>query len=96
MKLRLLKDNVLIKPIAKEEVTSTGIVLPDTVNQERPEQGIIIAVGPGRMLDNGQTVYPSVAAGDKVMFKKYSPDEIKIDGVEYLLISESDIVGILD
>jgi len=86
----------VVKPIAEDEVTKAGIVLPDTVDKEKPEKGEVIAVGAGKLLDNGQRAQMSVKVGDKVMFKKYSPDEIKVDGVEYLIISESDILGILE
>jgi len=96
MKLKPLSDHVIVKPITEDEVTKTGIVLPDTVDKEKPEKGEVIAIGPGKLLDNGQRVPMSVKVGDKVMFKKYSPDEIKIDEEEYLIISESDILGILE
>jgi chaperonin GroES len=95
MQIKPLHDNLVVKATKPEEVTKSGIVLPDTVDKERPEQGEIIAVGPGKLLDNGQRAPMSVRAGDKVFFKKYSPDEIKIDDVEYLVISESDLLGIL-
>ena len=76
-------------------MTKSGIVLPDTVDKERPEKGEIIAVGDGKIMDNGQRAPMSVKVGDMVMFKKYSPDEVKIDDEEYLVISESDILAIL-
>lgn len=96
MKLKPLHDHVIIKPMAEDEVTKAGIVLPDTVDKEKPEKGEVIAVGPGKLLDNGQISPMAVKVGDKVMFKKYSPDEIKIDEEEYLIISESDILGVLE
>lgn len=96
MKLKPLHDRVIVKPITEDEITKSGIVLPDTVDKEKPEKGEIIAVGDGKLLDNGQRAPLSVKVGDKVMFKKYSPDEIKVDGEEYLIISESDILGILE
>lgn len=80
----------------EEEITKSGIVLPDTVDKERPEKGEVVAVGEGKLLENGQRAPMSVKIGDKVMFKKYSPDEIKIDKEEYLIISESDILAILN
>ncbi len=76
-------------------MTKSGIVLPDTVNKEKPERGEVVAVGEGKLLDSGQRAAMSVKAGDKVMFKKYSPDEIKIDDEEYLVISERDIIAII-
>ena len=96
MKLKPLHDHIVVKPISENEVTKSGIVLPDTIDKEKPEKGEVVAVGSGKMLDNGQRAAMSVKVGDKVMFKKYSPDEIKVDGVEYLIISESDILGILE
>jgi chaperonin GroES len=95
-KLRPLGDRVIVKPAAKEEMTKTGIILPDTIDKERPEQGEIIAVGPGKLLDNGTRAAVSVKVGDKVVFKKYSPDEVKIDDVEYLVISESDVMAVIE
>ncbi|MEA1962672.1 MAG: co-chaperone GroES, partial [Patescibacteria group bacterium] len=71
-------------------------VLPDTVDKERPEKGKVVAAGAGRTLDSGQIAPMSVNVGDTVMFKKYSPDEIKIDGEEYLVISEGDIMVIIN
>ncbi|MFH0891903.1 MAG: co-chaperone GroES [Candidatus Falkowbacteria bacterium] len=95
MKLKPLHSNVIVKPIRQDEVTKSGIVLPDTVDKERPERGEVVAVGEGKILDNGQRAPMSVKVGDKVMFKKYSPDEIKVDDEEYLVISEGDILAIL-
>ena len=78
-----------------EEVTASGIVLPDTVDKEKPEQGEVVAIGEGRLLDNGTRVPMSVKVGDIVMFKKYSPDEIKVGGEELLVISENDILAMI-
>jgi chaperonin GroES len=77
-------------------MTKSGIVLPDTLNKEKPARGEVIAVGPGKILDNGQTAKMSVKTGDQVVFKKYSPDEIKIDGQDYLVLSENDIIAIIE
>ena len=96
MNLKPLHDNVIVKPIAEDEITKAGIVLPDTVDKEKPEKGEVIAIGPGKLLDNGQRSQMSVEVGNKVMFKKYSPDEVKVDGEEYLVISESDIIAIIN
>ena len=96
MKLKPLHDHIVVKPIVQDAITKSGIVLPDTVDKEKPEKGEVVAVGLGKLLDNGQTAPMSVKVGDRVMFKKYSPDEIKVDGVEYLIISEGDILGILE
>lgn len=95
-KLRPLGDRVIVKPAAKEEITKTGIILPDTADKERPEQGEIIAVGPGRFLDNGQRAPMSLKVGDKIVFKKYSPDEVKVEDDEYLVISESDVMAVIE
>lgn len=96
MKLKPLHNNVIVKTLSQEEVTKAGIVLPDTVDKEKPEKGEIIAVGPGKTLDNGQLSPMNLKVGDKVVFKKYSPDEIKIDNEEYLVLSESDVIAILE
>jgi len=96
MKLKPLSDNVVIKAITKEEKTKSGIILPDTVDKEKPEQGEVIAVGPGKLLDNGSRGPMEVKPGDRVLFKKYSPDEIKVEGEEVLVLSQSDIIAILE
>ena len=95
MNIKPLGDRVVIKPIAEDITTKSGIVLPETMEKEKAEKGEVLAVGPGRVLDNGTLAPMSVKVGDKVMFKKYSPDEIKIDGQELLIISESDILAII-
>ncbi len=96
MKLRPLGDKVIVKPAAKEEMTKTGIILPDTAGKERPEQGEVVAVGPGRLLDSGSRAAMSLVVGNKVVFKKYSPDEVKIDDEEFLVISESDVMAVIE
>lgn len=96
MNLKPLNDNIIIKPTGNDEVTKAGIVLPDTVDKEKPEKGEAVAVGPGKLLDSGQRAQMSVAVGNKVLFKKYSPDEIKVDGEEYLVVSESDIIAVIE
>ena len=96
MKLRPLSDRVIVKAASKEDMTKSGIILPDTVDKERPEQGEVIAVGPGKMLDNGSRATMDVKVGDKVVFKKYSPDEVKIDGQEYLVVSASDVMAVVE
>jgi chaperonin GroES len=96
MKMKPLNDNVIIKPAVQEEITKSGIVLAETLDKEKPEKGQVIAVGEGKLLDNGQRAPMSVKVGDMVMFKKYSPDEIKIDGEEYLIVSQNDILAIVE
>jgi chaperonin GroES len=94
--LKPLNDNVVIKPNSKEEKTASGIILPDTVSKEKPEQGEVIAAGPGKMSENGTRLPMSVKAGDKVLFTKYSPNEIKVDDQDYLVLGESDILAIVE
>ena len=96
MKLKPLNNNVIVKAFSKEEVTKSGIVLPDTINKDKPEQGEVIAVGPGKIMDNGSRSEMTVKKGEQVVFKKYSPDDIKIDGEEYLVINENDILAIIE
>jgi chaperonin GroES len=96
MKMKPLHDHVVVKPMNEDEKTKSGIYLPDTMDKERPERGEVIAIGPGKTLDNGQVAAMAVKVGDKVLFKKYSPDEFKIDGEEYLVIKESDIIATLE
>jgi chaperonin GroES len=93
MKIHPLRDQVLIEPL-KEEVRRGGIILPDTVTKERPEQGKVIAVGEGKMVD-GKLVKPVVKKGDVVLFTKYGPNMIKIDEKEYLIAKEEDILAIV-
>jgi len=90
-----LHDKVVVKPLTKEEVTASGIVLPDTVDKEKPMQGEVIAVGPGKRLDNGSVAPMTVKKGDTVLFTKYAPDEVEIDDEEYLVIEEDKILGIV-
>lgn len=94
--IKPLGDRVIVKPINEDVTTKAGIVLPETVEKEKAEKGEVVAVGPGRLLDNGQLALMSVKVGDKVMFKKYSPDEIKVDGQELLIISEGDILAVIE
>lgn len=96
MKLKPLNNNVIVKAFSKEEITKSGIVLPDTMDKEKPEQGEVVAVGPGKLLDNGSRSEMSIKIKDRVVFKKYSPDDIKIDGEEYLVINENDILAIIE
>lgn len=96
MKLKPLADRVVVKPLREDETTKSGIVIPDTVEKERPEKGEILGVGPGKILENGERRPVSVNVGDIVLFKKYSPDEFKLDGEEYLLLEESDLIGLLE
>lgn len=95
MQLKPLGDRVILKPIKKEEMTKSGIVLPDTV-EKKPEEAEVIAVGPGKLLDNGQRAQMEVQKGQKVIFAKYGPTEIKINDEEYMIANESDILAIIE
>jgi chaperonin GroES len=92
--LKPLADRVIVRVIEAEEKTKGGIVLPDTA-KERPQEGEVLAVGSGRRLDDGTVVKPQVKVGDKVLFAKYGGTEVKLDGTEYLILREEDILGIL-
>jgi chaperonin GroES len=93
-KIRPLGDRVVVKPIQREEVTKSGIVLPDTA-KEKPQRGEVIAVGPGRLTDDGHRLEMEVKVGDEVLFAKYAGTELKIDDEEYLILSEKDILAVL-
>lgn len=96
MKLRPLSDRVIVTPLAKDEISKGGIILPDTVDKERPEQGKVVAVGPGKLQDNGSRVEVSVKVGDTVLFKKYAPDEFKVEGETYLVLAEADLMAVVE
>lgn len=96
MTVRPLSDYIIVKPLTDEMVTNSGIVLPDTMDKEKAEKGEVMFVGPGRQLENGAIAPMKVSVGNKVMFKKYAPDEIKIDGNEYLVIRESDVILVIE
>lgn len=93
-KIRPVGDRVVVKPAAKEEVTKSGIVIPDTA-KEKPQEGVVIAVGNGRLLDNGDRAAIDVREGDRVLFAKYGGTEFKINGEEYLVLKENDILAIV-
>ncbi len=91
-----LSNHVFIEALAEEKTTKSGIVLPDTAEKEKPIKGKVLAVGPGKLNDKGERVRMSVKVGDMVLFKKYGPDEIEIDGKKYLVGDEDDILAIID
>jgi chaperonin GroES len=91
--IKPLADRVVVKAIVQEEKTKGGIVLPDTA-KDKPQEGEVMAVGPGKVLDNGTKLKPEVKVGDRIIFSKYSGTEIKIEGEEYLILRESDILAI--
>ncbi len=95
MKLKPLSDYVVIEPRKREEKTKSGIVLPDTVEKEKPQEGAVVAVGVGRLLENGKHAPMQVKVGDKVLFSKYGPTEVKVDGKEYYVIKEEDILAVI-
>jgi chaperonin GroES len=95
MKVRPLHDRVLVKRVQEEEKTKSGIIIPDTA-KEKPQEGEVVAVGNGKILENGQKVPMEVKVGDRVIFSKYAGNEIKIDGEEYLIMREEDILGIVE
>lgn len=95
MKVKPLNDRVLVLRIGEEEKTAGGIIIPDTA-KEKPQEGKVIAVGPGKVNDEGKKIPLDVKAGDKVLFGKYSGTEIKIDGVEHLIMREDDILAIIE
>lgn len=94
MKMKPLADRVVIKPSAAEEKTKGGIILPDTA-KEKPVMGEVVAVGPGKMADDGKKILPEVKVGDKVLYGKYSGTEVTVDGDEYLIMREADIFAIV-
>ena len=95
MNLKPLHDNVVIEHVEQEDKTSGGVFLPDTA-KEKPQEGMIRAIGGGRTLDNGTKLAMGVKVGDRVLYRKYSGSEVKIDGTEYLIIPEKDILAIVD
>ncbi len=94
MKIRPLQDRVLVKRVEAEEKTASGIIIPDNA-KEKPLEAEVIAVGNGRRLDNGDVVKPDLKVGDRVLISKYSGSEIKVDGIEHLILREDDIMGVL-
>ncbi len=96
MNIKPLSDHILIEAISQEEKTKGGIFLPQTAEKERPEEGKVIAVGPGKRLSSGKRVPLEVKKGDVVLFTKYAPSEIKVGDKEYLIAKEEDILAILE
>ncbi len=94
-RIRPLADRVVIKPQAKEEKTKGGLFLPDTASKEKPQEGLIVAVGEGKLDDNGKRVAMSVKVGDRVLFAKYAGTEIKLDDEEYLILAEKDVLAVV-
>ncbi|OGZ26944.1 MAG: co-chaperone GroES [Candidatus Nealsonbacteria bacterium RIFOXYB1_FULL_40_15] len=96
MNIKPLSDHVLIEPIKGEEKTKSGILLPETAEKERPEQGRVIAAGEGKKNSSGKSFPMEVKKGDKVLFSKYGPTEIKVEGKDYLIAKQEDILAIIE
>jgi chaperonin GroES len=95
MKIRPLQDRILVRRVQEEEKTKGGIIIPDTA-KEKPIEGEIVAVGAGKVLDNGKTRALDVKAGDRILFGKYAGNEIQVDGVEHLILREDEILGVVE
>ena len=95
MKIRPLQDRILVKRLKEEEKTKGGIIIPDSA-KEKPSEGIVVAVGKGKVLENGTKVSLDVKKGDRVLFSKYSGTEVKIEGEEHLIMREDDILGVIE
>jgi chaperonin GroES len=95
MKIRPLQDRVIVKRVDEEEKTAGGIIIPDSA-KEKPMEGKVVAVGKGKILENGTKLEMSVKVGDRILFSKYAGNEVKIDGVEHLIMREDDILGIIE
>ena len=96
MTLKPLSNHLFLEPLEEEKVTKSGIVLPDTAEREKPVKGKVLAIGPGKMNEKGERTPMSVKVGDTVLFKKYGPDEIELEGKKYLVGEEEDILAILE
>jgi chaperonin GroES len=95
-KVQPLGGNILVEPVLEESKTTTGIVLPDTVDKEKPQKGKVIALGTGKVTDKGESIPFNVKVGDVVIFKQYSPNELKMDDKEYLIMSEEDVLAVIN
>jgi len=95
-KIKPVGGNILVKPVDNEQTSASGIVLPDTVDKEKPQRGEIIALGTGKKTEDGKVVAFSVKVGDIVLFKKYSPDEVEVDGEDYLIMEEDAILCVIE
>ena len=95
MIIKPLSDHVLIEPLKQEEKTKSGILLPETAEKEKPEQGRVIATGPGKKTEDGKIIPLEVKEGDVVLFTKYGPNEVKVEDKEYLIAKEEDILAII-
>ena len=94
MKIRPLQDRIIVKRVQEEERTKGGIIIPDTA-KEKPMEGEVIAAGPGKIMEDGKRIAPDVKKGDRILYGKYSGTEVTVDGVEYLIMRESDIFAVI-
>ena len=95
MNIRPLYDRIVVKRIEEQETTRTGIVIPDSA-KEKPQEGEVMAIGRGKRLDDGKMVALDVRVGERILFGKYSGNDIKLDGIEYIIMREDDVLGVLD
>ncbi|MCW8859164.1 MAG: co-chaperone GroES [Deltaproteobacteria bacterium] len=95
MNIRPLQDRIIVERVEEETTTAGGIIIPDTVSKEKPQEGKVIAAGKGKVTPEGKVLPLDVKKGDRVLFGKYAGSEIKIDGVEYLIMREDDILGVV-
>lgn len=94
-KLRPMDDRILVEPVEEETATSFGLVLPDTASKEKPQKGKVVAVGPGKLSEDGKRLPMSVKAGDMILYTKYGPTEVKIEGKEIFFLQESDVLAVV-
>ncbi|MEK9132604.1 MAG: co-chaperone GroES [Patescibacteria group bacterium] len=94
-KLRPMDDRILVEPVEAESATSFGLVLPDTASKEKPQKGKVVAVGPGKLTEDGKRVAMTVKAGDTILYTKYGPTEVKVEGKEIYFLQESDVLAII-
>jgi chaperonin GroES len=95
MNIRPLQDRIIVTRIAEEEKTAGGIIIPDTA-KEKPQEGKVIAVGKGKVSDDGKTIALDIKKGDKILFSKYAGSEVKVNGTEYLIMREEDVLGVVE
>jgi chaperonin GroES len=95
MKIRPLQDRILVKRVDEEETTTGGIIIPDSA-KEKPQEGLVVAVGPGKTLDSGEIATPGVNAGDRILFSKYAGTDVNVDGDEHIIIREDDVLAIYE
>ena len=93
MKIRPLQDRILVKRMDEEDTTSGGIIIPDSA-KEKPQDGLVVAVGPGKTLDSGEVATPGVKKGDRILFSKYAGTDVNVDGSEHIIIREDDVLAI--